>query len=178
MYVGGDIIVDFFNRKSKIERIKSGDKDLFVEIIDENLSAMYRVAKGILKSEDDIEDSIQNTILIAFEKLHTLKKHEYFKTWLIRILINECNKIFNSNKRISSYDEVEEEVVHDDYKNLDLSKAIETLSSEFKITTVLYYYEDMSIKDIGKVLGVAEGTVKSRLSRAREQLYEIMKEGQ
>lgn len=178
MYVGGEITVDFFNRKSKIERIKNGNKDLFVEIIEENLSAMYRVAKGILKSSEDIEDSIQNTILIAFEKIHTLKKHEYFKTWLIRVLINECNKIFNTNKRTSSYDEVEEGIVHDTYKNLDLSKAIERLPSEFKITTMLYYYEDMSVKEIGKALGIAEGTVKSRLSRAREQLHELMKEGE
>ncbi len=55
---------------------------------------MYRVAKGILKVEEDIEDAIQTTILIAFNKINTLKDERYFKTWLIRILINECNKIY------------------------------------------------------------------------------------
>ena len=82
-------------KKSKISKAKGGSKEAFIELIEENLTSIYRVSKGILSSEDDVEDAIQNTILLAFKNIKTLKKEEYFKTWLIKILINESNKIYN-----------------------------------------------------------------------------------
>ena len=74
-----------------IEEAVQGNVEAFIELMDRNSLAMYKVAHAILKNDDDAADAIQDTILICYEKLHTLKKQEYFKTWMTRILINQCN---------------------------------------------------------------------------------------
>lgn len=172
-------LISFLNykKKSNIIKAKNGDNEAFLELINENKLNIYRVARGILSNEHDIEDAIQNTVIKAYEKINTLKKNEFFRTWLVRILINECNEIIRRNKRVVSINESNhEERYNDCYENIDLTKAINSLSEELRITTVLFYFEDMSIKDIASVLNIPNGTVRSRLSRARKILREVIGE--
>lgn len=172
-------LISFLNykKKSNIIKAKNGDNEAFLELINENKLNIYRVARGILSNEHDIEDAIQNTIIKAYEKINTLKKNEFFRTWLVRILINECNEIIRRNKRVVSINESNhEERYNDCYENIDLTKAINSLSEELRVTTVLFYFEDMSIKDIASILNIPNGTVRSRLSRARERLRKIIGE--
>ena len=89
-----------------IKKAIYGDTDAFLELMDVNSLAMYKVAKGILGNDDDVADAVQNTILTCFEKLNTLKKPRYFKTWMIRILINECNKILSHYKKFNWDEEI------------------------------------------------------------------------
>ena len=164
-------------KEDNIIKAKKGNKEAFINLIEENLISMYRVAKGILLSQADIDDAIQNTILLSYKNINTLKKDEFFKTWLIRILINECNEIIRMNKRVVSINESNhEERYNDCYENIDLTKAINSLSEELRVTTVLFYFEDMSIKDIASILNIPNGTVRSRLSRARKILREVIGE--
>lgn len=172
-------LISFLNykKKSNIAKAKNGDNDAFLALINENRLNIYRVARGILKSEHDIEDAIQNTVIKAYEKINTLKRDEFFKTWLIRILINECNEIIRRNKRVETINNFSnEEQYNDTYENIDLINAINELNEELRITTVLFYFEDIPIKDIAIILKIPEGTVRSRLSRAREKLRKIMRE--
>ena len=83
-----------------VRKAKQGYVNEIGQVILENLQTMYRVAFSILRTEDEINDAISNTTVIVFEKIQTLKNEEYFKTWLTRILINECYKIYNQNKKI------------------------------------------------------------------------------
>lgn len=172
-------LISFLNyrKKSNVSKAKAGDKNAFVNLIDENRLNIYRVARGILREEKDIEDAIQNTVIKAFEKINTLKNNDYFKTWIIRILINECNDILRKNKRLVSLEAVAiEENYSDKYEDMDLTKAIASLNEDLRSITVLYYFDDMSTVEIAKMLEIPEGTVRSRLSRAREKLRESMKE--
>lgn len=172
-------LISFLNYKkqSNIIKAKNGDNEAFLVLINENKLNIYRVARGILSNEHDIEDAIQNTIIKAYEKINTLKKNEFFRTWLVRILINECNEIIRMNKRVVSINESNhEERYNDCYENIDLTKAINSLSEELRVTTVLFYFEDMSIKDIASILNIPNGTVRSRLSRARKILREVIGE--
>ena len=159
-------------------KLAKKDKGVFSELIQANLTSMYRVAKGILSSEDDIEDALQTTTLIAFDKIKTLRNDKYFKTWLIRILINECNKIYNQNKK--SLNEIkavkEESYTIDKSINIDLYDAISKLSDELRVATILFYFNDLTYKEISKVLDIPEGTVKSRISRAKDRLYIMLKD--
>lgn len=166
-----------YKKTSKVDKAKNGDKEAFLYLINENKLNIYRVAKGMLRKEEDIEDAIQNTIIKAFEKVRTLKDNSLFRTWIIRILINECNEILRKSKKLISFEESAcEENYNDIYENMDLTNAINLLSEEFKVTTILFYFEDMSIKEISKFLDVPEGTIRSRLTRSREKLREIMSE--
>lgn len=164
-------------KKSSVEKAKNGSEENFLALINENRLSIYKVAKGILNNQYDIEDAIQNTIIKAYEKIGTLKDNKFFKTWIIRILINECKDILRKNKRIISLDkEINQEVYIDVYENIDLIRAINLLGEELKIVTVLFYFEDMTTKDIALILEIPEGTVRSRLSRARQKLREVIEE--
>ena len=164
-------------QKSTVHLAKQGNTEAFSELIHENKLSMYKVAKAMLGRECDVEDAIQNTIINSYKNIKNLKKEKFFKTWLIRILINECNEILRKNKRVISFDEsVRDERYNDSYENMDLTNAINCLGKEFKVTTILFYFEDMSIKEISKFLEIPEGTIRSRLTRAREKLREIMSE--
>ena len=101
-------------RKMNIEQIKKakeGDVEEIGKIIQDNMQTMYRVAFSILKNEDEIYDAISNTTVIVFEKIPSLRNEEYFKTWLTRILINECYKIYNQNKKIIYLENCNSEVL-------------------------------------------------------------------
>ncbi|MBL4933582.1 sigma-70 family RNA polymerase sigma factor [Clostridium paridis] len=156
---------------------KKGDKDAFVRLIDNNKTSMYRIALSILRNKHDIEDSIQNTIVKSFQNITYLKKDEYFKTWLIRILINECKNTVTKNKKIVNLDFIDNtESISLDSSKLELTSAINSLEDDLRIVTTLFYFEDIPQKDIAKLLNIPDGTVRSRLSRARSKLYEVLKD--
>ena len=91
-----------------VEKAVRGDADAFLELMEMNSLSMYKTARGILKNDNDVSDAIQDTILTSFEKIHKLKNPQYFKTWLIRILINECNQILRHYKKVNTIEEVPE----------------------------------------------------------------------
>lgn len=155
-----------------IKQIKGGDTEKLGEILMENMDLMYRIAFGILKNDDHISDAVSNTIVIVFEKISSLKNAEFFKTWLIRILINECYKIFNQNKKIiylENYNQ-DSQAKNDDYSDFETRELIKSLSSDLQEIVILYYFENFNVKEIANIVKIPEGTVKSRLSRARKEL--------
>ena len=169
------ISLDCQRKKSYVVKAKNGDMRTLLYLVNENRLDIYKVAKGILHSEDDVEDAIQNTVIKVFENIKTLKQDEFFETWMIRILINECNNIMRKNKRVLRFQEsLVVETYDDEYEKLDLINAIASLNNELKIITRLYYFEDMSTVKIAKILNIPEGTVRSRLARAREKLKKQM----
>ncbi|WP_291677152.1 sigma-70 family RNA polymerase sigma factor [Clostridium sp.] len=162
----------------EVKRAKRGDKEAFCNLIRVNKIAIYRVAKSILNNEEDIEDAVSEAILKAYKNIQALKQEVFFKTWLIRIVINESNNLYKKRAKeiVVDKDHFKNIKVNDSYRDLSLYDAINSLEEELRITTILFYFEDMKYKDIAKVLNVKEGTIKSRLSRAKEKLYNILKE--
>ena len=165
----------------QVKKAKEGDVNEIGNIIQDSMQSMYRVAFGILKNEDEIYDAISNTTVIVFEKISTLKKEDYFKTWLTRILINECYKIYNQNKKVIYLENCTPETLNsfqitekDSLEELDTKNLIKNLSKDLKETVMLYYFEDFSVKEIAKILNIPDGTVKSRLSNARRELEKIL----
>ncbi|MGL5749701.1 MAG: sigma-70 family RNA polymerase sigma factor [Paraclostridium sp.] len=155
---------------------KNGDKDAYVRLIKAQKHTMYRVAKSILLIEMDVEDAVSETILNAYINIHKLRKNEYFKTWIIRILINECNLILKKRKKEIplTFDSTSISIDNGIKKDFDIYNAINSLDYDLKVTIILFYFEDMKYCDIAKVLNLKDGTVKSRLSRAKEKLYTIL----
>lgn len=167
---------------SIITQIKNGDEQAFAELIEQYKLLIYKTAKSILKDEDDVCDAIQDTALSIYKNIPNLKNEEYFKTWVIRITINKCYDILkkhklNNEKMLKAQEDVSE--LHTNFDNnvilqTDLQRTLELLEEDLKIVTVLYYYNDLSISEISDILNIPKGTVKSRVFRAREKLYEIL----
>ena len=146
------------------------DKQTFTDKVIESERTLYRMSMSILKNEADCEDAVQDTILTAYSKLNTLKNEEYFKTWLVRILINTCNKAAKRRHRFVSNENIAEESVPDSAVNTEVRLAIEKLKPKIRIVVVMKYIEGFSVKEIQEILKIPEGTVKSRLAEGRRQL--------
>lgn len=137
-----------------VRKSKKGNNLAFSTLIKTYEKDLYKVAIAMTKNEEDALDCIQEAILQSYISIKDLRQEEYFKTWLIKILINKCNALLKKNKKIM---------------NLDME-----ITEDLKIIVILYYYEDMSIKDISESLNIPQGTIKSRLSRARKKLKETL----
>ena len=155
---------------------KKVDKVAFERLVRKHSVSLYRIARGILKCESDIEDATQETIIKAYKKLASLKSDLYFKTWLIKILVNECNYILRVNKKTVVLVETETASPDNQYESLELFSVVQSLDPNLRIVTLLFYYEGLPQKDIAEVLELPVGTVSSRLSRSREKLRALITE--
>ena len=138
--------------------------------------SLYHVSKSLLRNDEDCADAIQNAILKAYGKLHTLKNEEYFKTWVTRIVINESYAILRANKRLVSYEEYmsdEQAVEEDEYS--PVFEEITKMKEKYRIPFVLHYVEGYTTAEIAKMLSLSEGAVKTQLFRARNQLKAQLK---
>lgn len=148
------------------------DKDSFAKNVLEAETTMYRVAKSIMANESDTEDAVSEAVLKAFEKLHTLRDERYFKTWLIRIVINECYRAKKASAKIMPLEEYAENLTANDNTGSDLYRAIMRLKPRVRIVIVLHYIEGYSVEETAEILKVPSGTVKSRLHTGRGILRE------
>lgn len=166
-----------------VEEAKLGNNEAFEQLIEENKLKMYKVAKSILKNEDDVCGAIQNALMSAYTNLNKLQNNQFFSTWLIRILINKSYDIVNKNQKLySNVTDIDEYNTNENLKSFDsynseslVENVLTKIDEDLKTITVLYYYNDYSVNEIAMILDIPEGTVKSRLSRARSKIYEIMK---
>ena len=145
-------------------------KEALGELILSSERQLYATAKTILS---DCADAIQESIVKAFSKIDTLKKDRYAKTWLMRILINEC---YNIARRINVNEPLDEgyaENMKQPKENRDYSelyRAVNELKEELRIPVILYYMEEFNIREIAQILEISEGAVQKRLVRARKTL--------
>lgn len=159
--------------KELVLRAMKQDKDAFVTLIDQQRGSMYKVAKTILKKEEDIADAMQETILDGWEKIYTLRKPEYFRTWLIRILINNCNAIYRQKSKIILNNEIIlEETTDADYASVEWQEMMHSLNEKQRIVVELYYVEQFKIREIANILHISQSAVKSRLQAARKAIEE------
>ena len=146
------------------------DKEEFTRAVLEYESTLYRVAKSMLGSEADCADAAQNALLRAWEKQHTLRDTAYFKTWLTRILINECRAMLRQRARSVPLEEEAAEGEIAPERDSGLYEAVMGLDVKYRVPFVLYYIEGFRTREIASMLKLPEGTVKTRLRRAREIL--------
>ena len=154
-----------------IQKAKKHDKEAFSELMRQYKMSMYKVAKAILKNEEDIADAMQDTILDCWEKMYTLRKPEYFKTWMTRILINNCNVIYNKNSKWTLTEAVPEEGREDSmYANVEWQDMMNCLNEKQRIVVELYYVERFKVREIAEILHIGQSAVKGRLQSARKNL--------
>ena len=153
-----------------------GEDAWFSREIEAMAPTMFRVAFAILRNRADCEDAAQNAVLKAYTRLDTLKERRYFRTWMIRILKNECMNYARSNRPAASLDACESVGYDMEVPDLDLNRAFDTLNPDERLAITLYYYEGYTTREIAKICEVSDGTVRSRLSRARETLRQRLSE--
>ena len=138
---------------------------------------LYSTAKTILFSDHDCADAIQETIVKAFSNVGTLKNDNYARTWLIRILINECYSLVRKSSKFIPLENLVDRQESKKTKNYsELYTAVNSLKEELRLPVILYYIEDFSVKEIAQILEISEGAVQKRLARARGKLRQELQE--
>ncbi|MCI8860377.1 MAG: sigma-70 family RNA polymerase sigma factor [Lachnospiraceae bacterium] len=146
-------------------------KEQLGQLIIASEDTLYHVAKTLLYNDADCADAIQEAIVKAFTNIHTLRVDSHAKTWLVRILINECYAIMRREKRIVSLEDYQcEETAAEQEDYSDLYEAVRRLPQEIRICVTLYYLEGYSVKETAKLLEITESAVKNRLARARAKM--------
>lgn len=158
-----------------VKKAIKGNRSSFEKLILAHKLIMYRVSRTILSQDEDCADAIQEAILKAFQNIHTLREPRYFKTWLIRILLNECYQLHRKRKNLISIDELLEPISQENgYEKIEIEQLLDVLPSEEKQLLKLFYIEDLSIHDLALILDIPENTVKTKLRRAREKMQKTL----
>lgn len=162
--------------KRLVKRAQGGDADAFVQLMEENRQSMYKTAICYVKNPEDAADIIQDTILTAFEKIGDLREASYFKTWLMRILINKCNDFLDERRWEMAFEEVPEGESGDGndrnpvLEHMIYEELLQSVEEKYRDILVLYYVEGFPTKEIADILGMKDATVRTRLRRGREKL--------
>ncbi len=169
-----------------IDKAKKGDKEAYTLLIQSLEKDLYCIASVKLNNIEDINDAIQETMLNSYRNIKKLKDPKAFKSWIIKILLNECKKIYARKYKIKELlDKItiicnnkNDDDIRDIEGKIDLEKAIKRLKKEEQLLITLYYLEDLSYIEISRILNINYNTVKTKVLRAKEKLKDIIeKEG-
>ena len=148
------------------------------EVVDRYADHIYRAAYAYLGGSGEAEDVVSDVLMKYFSMCEMLdiESDEHLKAWLLRVTINRCKDILKSARWKRT------EVLTDTHKadfgwserELDVQKALGSLSEKYRAVVYLYYYEEYKTEEIAGILGLPKGTVVSRLDRARKQLRELL----
>ena len=177
---------------SIIKQVLGGDADAFEHIVKKYEKKVYNLALRYLKNRDDALDLSQEVFIRVYNNLAQFRGDSQFSTWIYRVTYNKCVDMLRKTQKLrrnvvmSTDDENFFETrdcrasIEEDYEGREtlvtVMKIIDTLPSEQRDVVILRYIKDLSYSQIADVLEIAEGTVKSRLNRARLKIKEQLKE--
>lgn len=162
-----------------LEKKDRTNKKLIEDIILKNYNQYYRVAYSYVYNEADASDIVQNGAYKALRNGHTLKNPKYAQTWVYRIMLNECFRYVKQSKLLS-YEAIQDQnglevgYKEDNYANIDLQRALDTLPDKDKAIVILKYFEDKKLQEIAEIFDENDNTIKSRLYRSMKKLRGVL----
>jgi len=179
-------------RQSDLElarRAAGGDRSAFHAVVDRHAQSLFRLARGMVALREDAEDIVQETFVEAIKCIGSFDGRSSLMTWLTRILFRRAGRVWKKNRRARSIIPLEAASEsprqHDrlvsmpatasvDHK-LDLAEVLPTLAPEHRQILLLREMQGMSYAEIASTLRVPQGTVESRLHRARRDLRDRLR---
>jgi RNA polymerase sigma-70 factor (ECF subfamily) len=172
-----------------VARALQGDKDAFDDIFERYSGPMLRTAYGIVKDRDIAEDAVQNAFIQAWQHLPSLRETGVLRSWLMRIVVNQCISFKRRLSRSSmflhqAYAEQATQLaslIADDTKgrqerNWDLAQAIEDLPVKQQVVIALHYYQGMTLPEMSQRLQISENTLKKRIQAALGNLRGVLRD--
>lgn len=168
-----------------VEKIRSGDRELFTVIVERYEAKMKRYAKRFLRTEDDIADTVQDVFLKTYTNLESFDETKKFSSWLYRIARNTfLNHIRASKRELFRIDfdavipflyssESPETLFASKEMSKDIDACMEKLGRKYKEVVVLRFQEGLSYEEIGDVLQIPVSTVGVRITRALKHIKEM-----
>jgi len=157
-----------------VKKAQKGDDKAFLKLFQQYEEDIYRMAYVYVKNESDALDVVQEVAYRSFSKIETLKSPEFFKSWLLRITITCAIDLMRKNKKVVHLNPDYQEKIGLEDGDLSLSitlqELLERLTEHEKSIVMLRFYEGYSFREIGEMLHMPLGSVKSVLYRALEKL--------
>jgi RNA polymerase sigma-70 factor (ECF subfamily) len=169
-----DLAVD----RDLVEAARRGDREAYVDLIRPRFARLFAIAQRILRDVDRAEDALQDTLVIAWRDLRSLRDPDRFDGWLSRVLVNECtNQASRERRRVAKLLvlPVDGPSAHDPnlltIVNRDLlERGFRRLTPDQRAILVLRHYAGYSMSEIAETLGIPPGTVRSRLHHAHRAM--------
>lgn len=157
------------------------------EYIQKHGKRLYGLCITLCASKNDADDLYQETWLKAMKKLSTYNDDKLFEPWITKIAVNTYRDMLRRKKHSPVYDnffttEEKDSVImntvasDEERKNKDIRDAVDSLDEKLRMTVILFYFNDLGEKRTAEALGIPVGTVKSRLSKAKKILKEILRD--
>ena len=157
-----------------IERAKCGDELAYRELIERYQQALNHFCFGMLRDGAEAEDVVQETFIVAYQKLHTYDTSYKFSTWLFIIARRRALNVIRSTKRLvinsERLERETDEINQPTTEVLDVRRAVERLRKKYREPIEMFYWSGLSQREIADVLGLTISAVKARLTRAKEEL--------
>ena len=154
------------------------DKAQFERLAAEHRDMVYRIALNQLRSAADAEDAMQEVLLKLYLHKGGFADDRHVKHWLIQVTLNHCRSLWRSPwRKAVPIDELCRGIPFTDPKDSDLFQAVMALPEQHRTVLYLFYYEDLTVKEIAELMGLTVTTVTSRLHRARKRLKFDLTEG-
>ncbi len=162
-----------------VRNAQKGNADAFGELYEMYMKDMYRFAYYYTGSVSHAEDCVSEAALIAFQKIGDLKKADAFKSWLFKILYNQCKSAQKEKAfAISTCEELSAEITYtqtdEANESISLRNALKSLSDEEREIVILYYTCGYTSKEIGRITSLNDATVRSKISRATAKLRTML----
>lgn len=162
-----------------VKLARKGDREAFTQLVVANERMLSRVAMATLKNPDDAADAVQDTVLQAWESLGQLRQARYFKTWVVRILLNKCYRI-SAQRSLYAHSQLEETLLAGEQpdwdQSLDVASALQAMGEQDRLLLGLFYFDRLSTREIAQALGLSESCVRQRLHRDRKRFQAIYTE--
>ena len=129
---------------------------------------LFAASYVILGNSDACADAVQSALMKAWQNRSSLRNSAQFKSWMVQIVSNESKNYLRRKPNLPLDENTPS--LEEDQDHIDVKQAVNALPESARLIVMLHYFERYSVKDICTLLGLPEGTVHSRLSRAREQL--------
>jgi len=155
-------------------------KEQFCQYIREYETAMYVLAKGIVKNDADVADVIQESVLKAYTNFDTLKDKDKFKAWILRIVHNTAVDFIKMQREILDSESTEQVAMNessiDKETKLTVWEAIQKLKFPYQTVIILYYYNGYSTEQISEITSTSVVNIRKQLSRGRKMLANLLNE--
>ena len=160
-----------------VEEAINGDDQAFLKLIQLYKIDLYKTALSYLRNKEEALEAIQEVTYRAYKSIQAVRDATYFKTWLIRIMINYCNDQLKKKKRLVFADELLNVQGNlENHERMELKDAMMGLDDRSREILTLKYFNDMKIKEIASTMQCPEGTVKTWLNKALKALRDKLEE--
>ena len=169
-----------------VRRSQAGDWDAFEQLLDGHRTTLARTAYLVTRDRETVQDVMQEALVQIWRDLPSYRPFGSFRAWTLKILLNKARKHYRRKgvetvaldeaSGLPADDQSPEEAAEREEDAQHVREALERLSTNHREVLVLRYYGELTVPEIAGTLGLREGTVKSRLSRALDRLQQSLTE--